>query len=195
MKIIGITGPSGAGKTTLCGIIEKNYNAKIIDADKIAKRLSNDKESEYYKKMVDLFEDVAMMEDGSLDRKRIASIIYFDDDKRNKLNKLTFKYVVEEMKKEILDAKYVDIVIIDAPLLYEAKMHKICDFVVAVLASENNKLERICQRDGIDEEFARKRLDIQNKDEFFIRNADYIIYNDMDVEHLEKSFKNILEEV
>ena len=69
MKVLGITGPSGSGKTTLCSIFKENYNATIIDADGVAKVLSSNPETEYFKKMVELFGESILNDDGSLKRK------------------------------------------------------------------------------------------------------------------------------
>lgn len=197
MKILGITGPSGAGKTTLCGIMKKNYNAYIIDADKIARTLSSNPQTEYFKKMVELFGEKVLKEDGKLNRKEIAGIIYNNREKRRALNKLTFKYVVEDVNKQIKniikdDFQYVGI---DVPLLYEAKMEKICDNVIAVVAEDKEKVLRICARDNISEELARKRLEIQNNNEFFVKKADFVIHNNGTMDNLEQSLKEIMEKI
>lgn len=197
MKVLGITGPSGSGKTTLCSLIEKNYNAFIIDADKVAKALNSNPETEYFKQMVNLFGNEILKQDGSLDRKEVAKIIYNNHDKRKALNALTFKYVVDDINKQIdsLQNSNYDYVAIDVPLLYEAKMEKICDKVVAVVAEDKEKILRICMRDNIGEELARQRLKIQNNNEFFVKKADFVIRNEGTIDNLEKSLKEIIEEI
>lgn len=194
MRVIGITGSSGSGKTTVCEIIKKLYNSEVLDADKVAKELSSDINSNYYKEMVKLFGKECVLENKLLNRRKIAEIIYQDDIKRKSLNDLTFNYVVEKIKKDLSEIKDKELVIIDAPLLYEAGVDKICDKVIAIIADKNNKVRRICLRDGIDEVFAKKRLLIQNEDDFYIKKADYIIYNNKDIKELEESIKKVLEE-
>ena len=100
MKIIGVTGSSGAGKDTLCEILENKYNAEIVDADKIARELSK-KGTMYLQSIVESFGSGIVDRKGELNRKKLASIIYEDDKKREELNKLTFIYVVDEIKKRI----------------------------------------------------------------------------------------------
>ena len=100
MKIIGVTGSSGAGKDTLCEILENKYNAEIVDADKIAKELSK-KGTMYLKSIVDCFGSKIVNRQGELNRKKLASIIFEDEKKREELNKLTFIYVVDEIKRRI----------------------------------------------------------------------------------------------
>lgn len=197
MKILGITGPSGAGKTTLCGLIEKNYNAFIIDADKVAKALNSNPETEYFKKMITLFGEEVLKLDGSLNRKEVARIIYSNNEKRKALNSLTFRYVVDEINKKIksLENSNYDYIAIDVPLLYEAKMENICDKVVAVVAEDKEKILRICIRDNISEEVAKQRLKIQNDNEFFVKKADFIIRNEGTIDNLEKSLKEIIEKI
>lgn len=189
MKIIGLTGGSGAGKNTVCEIIQKKYKAKVIDADKIAKNLQK-KGSMYLNSIIDNFGADIVYKNGELNRKKLANIIYEDDKKREQLNELTFIYVVDEIKKKINKIKE-ELIIINAPLLYESNLNQICDYVIAVISDEESRIERICKRDGTTKKEAKKRIAAQNTDEFFIENSDYIIYNQKDMKDLEKQIEKI----
>ena len=175
MKIIGVTGSSGAGKDTLCEILENKYNAEIVDADKIARELSK-KGTMYLQSIVESFGSGIVDRKGELNRKKLASIIYEDDKKREELNKLTFIYVVDEIKKRINKIKK-KIIVVNAPLLFESNLDQVCDFVIAIIAERNVQIERIMKRDNIKADEAEKRLNMQNTDEFYIENADFIIHN------------------
>lgn len=172
--IIGITGNSGSGKSEITKILEKKINAKIIDADLVVKELS-EPGNKYYNKIIELFGKEILM-NNVLNKRKIADIIYTNQDKREALNKLTYKYVVDEIKNRIKRNNEEDI-IIDAPLLFESGLGEICDFTIGVIADISKKIERICLRDNIDEETAKSRLNIQAKDEFYKAKADYIITN------------------
>ena len=189
MKIIGVTGSSGAGKDTLCEILEEKYNAEIVDADKIAKELSK-KGTMYLQSIVNNFGSSIVNRQGELNRKKLASIIYEDDKKREELNKLTFVYVVDEIKKRINKIKK-KIIVINAPLLFESNLNQICDFVICVIADKKVQIERIMQRDNIKEEEAEKRLNMQNTNDFYIENSDYVIHNKGDIKDLAKQLKDI----
>lgn len=197
MKVLGITGPSGAGKTTITNILRNNYKAYTIDADEVAKRLSNNNQTEYFLQMVNLFGNDVVKEDGNLDRKKVASMIYNNEEKRNSLNKLTFQYVVDEITNQIEEERKqnYDYIGIDVPLLYEAKMEKLCDCVIAVVAEDDEKIARICKRDNISPQLAKQRLEIQNNNEFFVKKANFVIYNDGSMERLENSLKEIIEKI
>lgn len=190
MKIIGITGSSGAGKTTICTILKEKYNAEIVDADKIAKKLSK-KGTMYLKSIVDYFGEDIVDPKGELKRKELATLIYEDEEKRNQLNRLTFMYIVEEIKNNINKLKGKELIIIDAPLLFESRLNQVCDFVIGVIAKEEDKIERICNRDNVSKEIAKKRLNIQKDNNFIKENADYTIYNDEDMLKLEKELEKI----
>ena len=137
-------------------------------------------------------------EDGNLNRKALASKIYSENSAREELNKLTFKYVVDEMllriKQITLNETNIKIVVIDAPLLLEAGLDKVCDYVVALVADKELKIKRICQRDNIDEKTAESRLNIQNDDKFYTDKADFVIVNSKNCD-LKNEIEKVLKEI
>lgn len=178
MKIIGITGSSGAGKTTLSKILNEREDVELIDADKVVRQMTVPG-TEYLKEIEETFGKDILLEDGNLNRKILASKIYNDEKARKDLNKLTFKYVVDEILERIkkINNPQTKIVIIDAPLLFESGLEKCCNIVVSLIADEELKIKRICKRDNIDEETARKRLKIQHDNKYYIEKSDYVIHN------------------
>lgn len=178
MKIIGITGNSGSGKSTISKLIIKNYKAKIINADKIAKEMTKNN-GEYLQAIRQAFGN-DVIKNNELDRKKLADIVFFNRTEKEKLDGLTFEYVVEEIKKELeanqnLDYQYI---ILDVPLLFESKLDKLCDYTIGVIAPKTEKIKRICKRDKLSKEKALQRLNSQPNDEFFTKNCDTVINNE-----------------
>ena len=196
MKIIGITGSSGSGKTTLSKILNEREDVKVIDADEVVKEMSIPG-TKYLEAIKETFGQEVFLEDGRLNRKRLAQKIYNDNESREKLNKLTFNYVVKEIitrTKSITD-KNIKFAIIDAPLLFESKLDNCCDYVIALIADFDLKVRRICKRDNIDEETAKSRLNIQNEDSYYTEKANFVIKNSENCDlksEIEKIFKEIL---
>ena len=188
MKIIGVTGTSGAGKTTVCAILKEKYDACIIDADEIARRLSK-KGSMYLQSIVEYFGENIIDQEGELKRSELASLIYEDEEKRQGLNRLTFMYVVQEIKNKINELVGKSLIVIDAPLLFESKLDQICDFVIGITAKEEQKIQRICNRDHISYEMAKKRLTIQITEDEIQKKADFVIQNNGDVQVLEQQLE------
>ena len=173
--VIGVTGNSGSGKSEISKILSNKINAKIIDADKVVKELYIPGQ-EYYNKILELFGNKVLEKNNKLNRNKIAEIIYNNESEREKLNNLTYKYVVDEIKKRVKKEKNINI-IIDAPLLFESKLDEICDITVAVLAEKSLKINRICTRDNIEQKIAISRLAIQKEDSYYQKKADYIVTN------------------
>lgn len=178
MKIIGITGNSGSGKSTISKLISKNYEAKIIDADKIAKEMTKNN-GEYLQAIRQAFGN-DVIKNNELDRKKLADIVFLNKAEKEKLDGLTFEYVVEEIKKELeanqnLDYQYI---ILDVPLLFESKLDKLCDYTIGVIAPKTEKIKRICKRDKLSKEKALQRLNSQPNDEFFTKNCNTVINNE-----------------
>lgn len=188
--ILGITGSSGAGKSTVCEILEEKYNMKIINADKIARELSK-KGTRYIADIIEKFGKNIVDENGELKRKKLAEIIYSDPVKRKELNSCTFKYIKEEIEKQIRQTEENKDIAIDAPLLFESGLDKICDKVIGVVSKKELQLDRIVARDNVDYEHANMRLDAQQDDEFYRKNCDMIIENEHDVEELKKQIEKM----
>lgn len=175
MKIIGITGSSGSGKSECAKILAKELGAKVIDADRVAKQMQKPGQT-YFEEITKLFGEEILQKDGSLNRSKIAEIIFQDELKKEKLNILTYKYVVEEIKKQIKSSQE-KCVIIDAPLLIESKLNEICDVKVAVISNEEEQIKRICKRDNIEKHEAKLRIEAQKDNNFYKTNVDYIVEN------------------
>ncbi len=194
MEIIGVTGSSGSGKTTVAHILKEKYHAKIIDADQVVKEMSVPG-TEYMNQIRNKLGKEFFLEDGNLNKKKLAERIYYDKDALQRLNDLTFTYIVDEIKKRVLETeKTVSFIVIDAPLLIESGLQKLCDHVVAVIAEKEIKIERICQRDGLDRKTAEDRLNIQKSDSFYIKQSDFVIYNNTE-EIIENEIEKIIKEI
>ena len=186
--IIGITGISGSGKSTVSEKICKTLNAKLIDADKIAKNMQNPKE-EYFAKIVEAFGNEILENKKELNRKKLAYIIFKDKSKKDLLDKITLKYVVPKIKEEAQKAKNV---VIDAALLFEMELEKICDVTIGIIASHKICIDRICKRDNIELENAKSRIEAQKSQNFFKINCNYCIINE-DENNIENQIENIFE--
>lgn len=174
MQVIGVTGASGAGKSTISREICKIKNAMYINADKIAKDMSK-KGEEYYQKIVEVFGENILNDDLEINRKKLAEIIFQDKESKRKLDNLTKIYVVPEI---INEARKNEISVIDVPLLFESELDKICDIIIGVIAKKNACVNRIMKRDNIDVKLAKSRIESQNKEEFLKEKCDYCICND-----------------
>ena len=179
MKVIGITGNTGSGKSTISKIIEKNYNGIIIDADRIAREMSEN-QSEYLKEIENQFGKEIIeysrqdkKQEKKLNRKKLADIVFCDKTAKARLDKITFKYVVKEIEKRLEDAKNekkYSYIVLDVPLLFESKLNEECDYTIGVIAKKEEKIDRICKRDNISRQKALERLSSQPENEFYIEN-------------------------
>lgn len=180
MKIIGVTGNSGSGKSTVSTIIKNNLGCTVISADNLAKKI-NIPGTEYYEKTIEIFGEGILKEDGTINRRKLAPILFSDVETKRKMNELTSKYVGGEIERLVNEEKSKsnnNFMVIDAPLLFECGVDKLCDYVIAVTCEEEDtKIKRICMRDKITRNQAKIRLDAQPNDEFYSSKADYTIYN------------------
>ena len=183
MKIIGLTGGSGAGKGEVCKAF-LSFGIDSIDTDKISRDITK-KGGACLDELVENFTGVILTQYGELDRKKLADIVFSPDSNGEdlaKLNKITHKHILNECKRNILDMQNAgrNALIIDAPLLFESGFDKNCDVIISVIADIDKRIERIIKRDGITAGQAGARIKNQKTDDFFIENSDHIIYNNSD---------------
>ena len=115
---------------------------------------------------------------GELDRRKLAKSVFSDEVKKERLDMLTLNYIVPKIREEAERIAKDKMAIIDAPLLFETRIDKFCDFTIGVIASNENCIKRVCKRDKISEEEAKLRLNNQNSTDYFKIHCDYIINNE-----------------
>ena len=177
MKIIGLTGLTGAGKSTVAQKLMA-YGCYHIDADKVAREVINNNEN-VKNKLRERFGNDVINADGTTNRPLLASRAFASEENTNALNNITHPAVTEEIQSIIKDMEEIGYrgVIIDAIALFESGEDKLCDFTVAVVAPKDIRLERIMKRDNITEEKALERINAQKDESFFTKQADFVLWN------------------
>lgn len=191
---IGLTGQTGAGKTTVSEIFAANDFA-IINCDIIARTITADG-SECNEQLSLIFPE-CFDKDLSLNRKKLAGIVFNDPSKLLLLNKTIFPYINQKITQKInqLTDAGIKYILLDAPTLFEAGADKHCNIIVSCIADEQIRLERITKRDSISEELARSRIKAQRSDEFYIYHSDYIIKNNGSLLEAVSQTENIIKQI
>ena len=186
MHIVGITGPSGSGKSLL-GKYLSSKALPVINADEVYHSLLIPP-SECLNKLRAAFGDDIFAEDGSLDRKKLATIVFSDKSKLALLNSTVLDVVLKETRQIIkqYETGGASVVFVDAPTLIESGFHKECNTVISVIASKETRIERIIARDNITKEKAEERIFAQKSDDFYYSHSNFVIINDT----TEESFLN-----
>lgn len=192
MSIIGITGRSGSGKSTVANIL-KEQGAVILDADEIA-RIVVGKGTDGIKEVSDYFGESVINSDGELDRNKIADIVFSDNEKLKKLNDIVHHRVKDIFEKRIEMSEKNDILVFDVPLPVENGVLGKCDEVWVIISNEKTRLGRLSKRSGWTHEHATKRLESQPTDAEYMEIADKIIYNNGDIEELRESVLRLYKE-
>ena len=189
MKIIGLTGPTGAGKSNLTETAQ-NLGFKVIDCDQVARK-AVEKESEGLKALVKVFGADILLENGELNRKALARKAFATLEQTEILNKTLFPFITELVEKEF-DS---DLILLDAPTLIESGLNKKCDKVIGIWADPEIRLQRICERDGLSLEDAKIRLNAGKDESFYKENTDILIYNNGEIPEFRKEISEILTEI
>lgn len=187
MRIIGITGGIGSGKSTVSRILH-SLGAKIIDADVVARKVVS-KGEKALEEIVAHFGEEILDGNGELDRKKLAGIVFGDKDKLKLLNKITHKYIAQaivcQLEKEKAEKNF-DTVGLEAPLIYEEGFSEMVDEIWVVTAAKDVRIRRIMDRSGMSFEEAAARINSQLTEYEYLNIADEVIENNTDIIDLEK---------
>ena len=169
--IIGITGGTGCGKTTLLNLIAAR-GGLILDCDAIYHELLISD-----KAMLEAIENrfPGVVENGALNRKKLGAIVFADENALLDLNRITHAAVKTEVLRRLEDAPVL--AAIDAIGLFEGNLAPLCDVTVAVTAPEEARVKRLMLRDGISEDYARSRIRAQHREDWFRERCDYVLSN------------------
>ncbi len=195
MLTLGITGPTGAGKTTVLREAER-LGGLVLDADEIYHELL-ESSSALRAGLEARFGPLAAP-DGSFDRKRLGNIVFRDAQALEDLNAIAHRYVTEELRRRLRRAEEggLPLAAIDAIALFESGAAELCQATLAVIAPQKVRVRRIVAREGISERYAWARVKAQRPDEFFIQMCGYTLVNDCaGPEEFGKKARALLEEI
>ena len=195
MKVLGLTGPTGAGKGAVSSLLWDIYHIPSIDTDRVYHDLLKPP-SACLDELVHHFGNSILTEHGELERATLSKIVFSDPTRRKQqlLNQITHKYVLDKTRNILATyrTQQFPAAIVDAPLLYESGFDAECDAIIAVLAPPAIRKERIITRDGLSEERAAARLNMQKSDEFYREKTPHIIINDGDMAALQQQVISIV---
>ncbi|MFZ9227127.1 MAG: dephospho-CoA kinase [Candidatus Nanopelagicales bacterium] len=179
---VGLTGGIGAGKSTVADMFSK-LGAVVIRSDELARQVI-EPNTPGFQKVLSRFGNQILQENGSIDRQKLAQIVFNDQNSLKDLEEIIHPLVRNKTNELIESQTQETIVVNEVPLLLEKKMEKMFDFLVVVISSEKNRINRL-QKRGISEPEAKKRMSLQVSDEARKSSADFLITNDGNIEQLE----------
>lgn len=180
--IVGVTGPTGAGKSVLTGWLRER-GVPVVDTDRIAREIV-EPGTPALAALVKAFSPAVLCPNGSLNRRELAARAFATPEGRATLNAITHPPVLARTKEE-RDAALrggARLVALDVPLLFESGADALCNRTVAVLASPDRRLARILARDGLTPAQARARMNAQPTEQYYVERADEVLRNDGDLE-------------
>lgn len=173
MKLIGITGKTGSGKSTIGKLLADKLNCKYIDIDKIGHSATYD--SSISEKLIKEFGYIILDDNKNIDRKKLGNIVFSDKDKMEILTNLTWDYM--QNKLDNILSQDEDYYILDWALLPTVKYWNMCDIKILITSDDIKRKEKILKRDKISKEYLEKRgkntLDYSNFQYTYYFNNDY----------------------
>ncbi|MGN0136172.1 dephospho-CoA kinase [Anaerotignum sp.] len=196
MKVIGLTGGTGSGKSVVSKSLAE-AGTVIIDADQIAHEIIL-KGEPAYQEIIAYYGTEILDENGNIIRKKLGEIVFHDGEKLAFLNQCTHKYICAEVDRQIAAAKEAGTataIVLDAPLLLEAGLDKVCDVIWVVYADPEVRAQRVMERDHVTYELAKARIANQKSWEEYKQAADTVIDNSKDLAYLQRQLFELLKTI
>ena len=190
--VFGITGGTGVGKSTVSDMFRKK-GIFVCDCDKIARGVVLPG-TPCLAEIKEKFGNDVMNSDGTMNRRKMASVVFTDDKKLELLNGITHKYIKECIENE-LERYGTELSAVDGAVLIGSPVMELCESLVVVAADEDERLKRIKKRDGIDDESAKNRIESQKNEDFYLSHADYVIENNGGLEELGVQIEQVYSEL
>ena len=193
MRIIGITGGIGSGKSTVSGILGE-IGAKIIDADVIARDIVN-KDGEVLKELVQCFGQGILDENGQLNRKGLGNLVFGNSRKLKDLNTITHKYIINRMIEIVhveAEKSNAAFLVIEAAVPVVHGFIDLVDETWVVISDVNSRVERVMKRNSLNHREIMDRIESQMSDEGYIEIADKVLYNNKSIDELRKEIKQLI---
>ena len=189
MYVIGLTGGVGSGKSYVAHRLSAMYDAELLIADELGHVVMK-KGTKCHEKIVKSFGKDILGSDGEIDRKKMADIIFKDNEARKRLDDIVHPEVIEYVARYIDERKGMDgIIIFETAIMYECKCDQLCDEVWYVYVPADIRIKRLSDNRGYSEEKSRAIIANQKPDVFFTEKADRIIKNDGSFEELDKELR------
>lgn len=192
MVVLGITGGTGTGKTTVSALFAE-YGVYVIDADKVSRAVTAAGQPALFE-IAEAFGTEIFNDDGTLARRRLGDIVFANPEKLNRLNQITHPYITAYIQS-LLETYNGAFALIDGAVLIESGIYAMCDYLCVVLADREVRAERIMTRDDLTRMQAYARIEAQQKDDFYKQYADFVIWNNGDMDALRICVKNIIEKI
>ncbi|KAH0716212.1 dephospho-CoA kinase-like [Solanum tuberosum] len=195
MRIVGLTGGIASGKSTVSNLF-KAHGIPVVDADVVARNILMEGTGGW-KKVVAAFGEDILLDNGEVDRAKLGQIVFSDLEKRQLLNRLLAPFISHGMLMEVLKLwiKGCSIIVLDVPLLFEAKIDKWTKPIVVIWVDPETQLQRLMTRDGSMEEEAKSRINAQMSLDLKRSKADIVIDNTSSLEALHEQFQEVLTQI
>ena len=193
--IIGLTGPTGAGKSTVAAALEE-FGCKIIDADQIARNVVM--QPECIAELTAEYGSDIMEAEGRVNRRLLAQRAFSSPQKSSRLNAITHPIIMKEVLRLIAQEQQngsAKAIVLDAALLFESGADQYCTVTVAVTAPVELRLSRVMNRDFISPELAKARVGVQHENDYYKERADYVLDGTAAAEQIPAEARILLERI